>query len=217
MQIIISPSKEMIKQAPIANRRPALLDDAREISDGAEFMADKNLCRATDLFNGLQFRYLRADLQEEDVAFLDVHLCILSAAYGVVKPFDPIRCYRQDFKTKGFYKAWGNRIYQQLMMAGDPILNLASEEFSKTVTRYSADADPIIRVNFYEIGKDAVRKKHASISKKSPGQIVNYIAGKRITDLQLVKGFDDMGIVFANRSRMRRTGCSYGTRIRRRL
>lgn len=173
-----------------------MIDYAREISSGPAFTNDSQLYRAIDLYNGLQFRYLREGLQEADIAFLDEHLHILSAAYGVVKPFDSIRRYRQDFKTTGLYKAWGDRIYQQLRMKDGPILNLASEEFSKTVTRYATHTDQIITVHFYEAGKDASWKKHASISKKGRGQMVNYIARKRIGAIHLVKGFDDMGYRF---------------------
>lgn len=196
MRILISPSKEMTQEPPQAQRRPELIEVAKRISTGEELTADLGLYRAIDLYNGLQFRYLRTGLVEDDFAFLDGCLRILSAEYGVVRPFDGIRRYRQDFKTKGLYKAWGDTVYQAITRTDSPILNLASDEFSQTITRYATEEDRIIHVAFYERDGE-VLKKHSTISKKGRGQMVNYIARNRITDLDSVRGFDDLGYQFS--------------------
>lgn len=196
VQIMISPSKEMAENPPISKRRPALLDLAKSYSSNEILTDDTGLYRAIHLYNGLQFRYLRNGLSEEDLVFLDSRLRILSAAYGVVKPFDGIRHYRQDFKTKGLYGAWSDKIYQMLAAEGQPILNLASDEFSKTVTRYATKQDTLVNVAFYEEDEKGTRKKHSTISKKGRGQMVNYIARHRIKEIQLVQEFDDMGYRF---------------------
>lgn len=196
--MIVSPSKEMTEQPPTSKRRPELLDLAKSFGSDEMLTDDKSLYRAINLYNGLQFRYLRDGLSEEDLIFLDDRLRILSAAYGVVKPFDGIRHYRRDFKTKGLYGAWGDNLYQMIAAEGEPILNLASDEFSKTVTRYTTDQDVLIDVAFYEEDEKGKRKKHSTISKKGRGQMVNYIARHRIKDIQLVKKFDDMGYRFRN-------------------
>lgn len=198
MPIIISPSKEMTVQPQQAQRPPHFTAYAKRLRTGEELTDDTGLYRAIDLYNGLQFRYLRTGLSEADLAFLDDHLRILSAAYGVVKPFDGIRHYRKDFQTKGLYKAWGDKIYQSLIQENRPILNLASDEFSRTVTRYATSEDTIISVTFYEEDKDAALKKHASISKKGRGQMVNYIARNRIRDVEPLKNFDDLGYRFSH-------------------
>jgi len=197
LQIIVSPSKEMTDQPPKTNRRPRLIEFAKKISTGGELTDDKGIYRAIDLYNGLQFRYLREGLLEDDLAFLDDRLRILSAEYGVVKPFDGIRHYRKDFKTKGLYKLWGDKIYQVLTEESRLILNLASDEFSKTVTRYAMGEDNIVNVAFFEEDEDAKLKKHASISKKGRGQLVNYIARNRITEIGAVKSFDDLRYQFS--------------------
>lgn len=194
--IIISPSKEMTEAPQTSIRRPELIELTKQISGGTELTKDTGLYRAIDLYNGLQFRYLRDALTEEDVTFLDDSLRILSATYGVVKPLDGIRRYRQDFTAKGLYKAWDHHIYQQLTQESRLILNLASDEFSKTVTRYSQDHDQLVQVSFFEKDEEGLIKKHATISKKGRGQLVNYIARNRITDLEAVRAFDDMGYRF---------------------
>lgn len=199
MKIIISPSKEMTQYTKQSNRQPELIDTAMIYSSGDEWTEDTTLYQAIDLYNGLQFRYLKENLSNEDLHFLDGYLRILSAMYGVVKPFDGIRRYRKDFKTKGLYKLWADQLYQTMTQEDRLILNLASDEFSKTITRYATDEDTIINVDFIEQTSDGQLKKHATISKKGRGQLVNYIARHRIIDIEAVKAFDDMNYAFSEK------------------
>lgn len=197
MQIILSPSKEMAPQPKLSERKPILLEKALELSQPEYLSPDPECYQAIDLYNGLQFRYLREGLSEEDLAFLDDRLIILSAQYGLVRPFDGIRRYRKDFTTKGLYKAWADSIYQALAQAQKPILNLASQEFSKTISRYATEADQIINVDFFEQTADGPIKKHSTISKKGRGQMVNFIARHRIKQIEEVKKFNDMGYSYS--------------------
>lgn len=197
--IITSPSKEMTKNTLKSDRQPALIEYAEAYSSEEDWSEDTTLYQAIDLYHGLQFRYLKANLSDDDIIFLDNHLRILSAMYGVIKPLDGIRRYRKDFKTKGLYKLWADRLYQTITQEDRFILNLASAEFSKTITRYATDKDTIITIDFLEQTSDGQLKKHASISKKGRGQLVNYIARHRITDSDQVKAFDDMGYTFSTK------------------
>lgn len=197
--IITSPSKEMTKNTLKSDRQPALIEYAEAYSSEEDWSEDTTLYQAIDLYHGLQFRYLKAKLSDDDIIFLDNHLRILSAMYGVIKPLDGIRRYRKDFKTKGLYKLWADRLYQTITQEDRFILNLASAEFSKTITRYATDKDTIITIDFLEQTSDGQLKKHASISKKGRGQLVNYIARHRITDSDQVKAFDDMGYTFSTK------------------
>ena len=54
----------------------------------------------------------------------------------------------------------------------------------------------MITVHFFEQTPEGNLKKHASISKKGRGQIVNYLARNRMTDIDEVKKFDDLGYQF---------------------
>ena len=147
--IIISPSKEMTDQPQKAERQPELIQYAKEFSLNEELTEDADLYQAINLYHGLQFRYLKEGLSHEDLNFLDGYLRILSARYGVVKPLDGIRYYRKHFTTNGLYKSWGDKIYQVLSKEKKVILNLASNEYSKTITRYATDEDHIITVDFF--------------------------------------------------------------------
>lgn len=195
--IIVSPSKEMTDQPQKSQRLPQLIEYAKEFSTDEELTEDTELYQALNLYHGLQFRYLKDGLSEEDFIFLDDHLRILSARYGVVKPLDGIRHYRKDFTTKGLYKLWEDTIYNTLTKENQLILNLASKEYSKTITRYTTDNDRLITVDFYERTGDGELKKHSTISKKGRGQLVNYITRHRITDPESIKSFDDMDYQFS--------------------
>lgn len=197
MIILISPSKEMAIEPLLSDRRPILMNKVLELSQPDNLTEDQSYYQAIDLYNGLQFRYLRQDLSDEDLTFIDKNLIILSAQYGIVRPFDGIRRYRKDFSTRGLYKAWGDSIYQEITLKKKAILNLASQEFSKNLTRYATPSDRIINVHFYEQTVNGELKKHASISKKGRGQMVNYIARNRINKLEDIKAFNDLNYNFS--------------------
>ena len=186
----------MTDQPQTSQRQPELIHYAEKFNTDEELTDDTECYQAIHLYNGLQFRYLKDGLTNEDFNFLDDSLRILSARYGIIKPLDGIRHYRKDFTTNGLYKLWGDKIYKALLSESQLILNLASDEYSKTITRYTTAEDKMITVHFFEQTPDGDVKKHASISKKGRGQLVNYIARNRVTDIDEVKKFDDLGYQF---------------------
>ena len=186
----------MTDQPQTSQRQPELIQYAEKFNTDEELTDDTECYQAIHLYNGLQFRYLKDGLTNEDFNFLDDLLRILSARYGIIKPLDGIRHYRKDFTTNGLYKLWGDKIYKALLSESQLILNLASDEYSKTITRYTTAEDIMITVHFFEQTPDGDVKKHASISKKGRGQLVNYIARNRVTDIDEVKKFDDLGYQF---------------------
>ena len=186
----------MTDQPQTSQRQPELIHYAEKFNTDEELTDDTECYQAIHLYNGLQFRYLKDGLTNEDFNFLDDSLRILSARYGIIKPLDGIRHYRKDFTTNGLYKLWGDKIYQALIKESQLILNLASDEYSKTITRYTTAEDKMITVHFFEQTPEGNLKKHASISKKGRGQLVNYLARNRMTDIDDVKKFDDLGYQF---------------------
>lgn len=199
MIVLISPSKEMNDHARVADQRPVLYEYAMTLAVPEDFTTDLATYQALDLYDGLQFRYLKKGLDQSAWRFLGEHLRILSACYGVVRPFDGIRRYRKDFTTRGLYQAWGDRIYQALHQEGRTFLNLASDEYAKTVRRYIQEEDQMIDVAFYEQEADGTLKKHSTISKKGRGQLVNYLARTANLDLAHLKQFNDLDYQYDSR------------------
>lgn len=155
-------------------------------------------------FSGIQYQYMAPDLLSEDaLKYLQDHLRILSGLYGVLKPFDGVSPYRFDMDSrlaippaKTMYDYWGDRIYQELV--GDqPIINLASQEYSKTVTRFLKPDDQFINITFGHL-VDGNIKTRATFAKMARGEMVRFMAEHQVTDIDELKKFDSPKYNFAD-------------------
>ena len=100
----------------------------------------QELFYAIDMYAGQVFKELNID--EYDKEFLNEHVLILDALYGVIKPFDLIAPYRLDFKTDigvDLKETWTDKINEELK--GYKIINLASKEFSSLVKQEMLEID----------------------------------------------------------------------------
>jgi cytoplasmic iron level regulating protein YaaA (DUF328/UPF0246 family) len=134
-------------------------------------------------YTGLVYKYMNiSDYNNSMLDYLDEHLCILSALYGVLKPFDGIKPYRLDMKMtileESLYKFWKERVITYF--EGETILNLASNEFSKMITL------PMITVAFREY-KDEKYKNLATYSKMARGMLLDYIIKHQIEDIDSLR------------------------------
>ena len=97
--------------------------------------------RAVRLFNGDAYLGLDAEsLSTDTINYAQDHLRILSGLYGWLRPLDAIEPYRLEMGTKlkigrrnDLYAFWSDKITKQVNQEFDgvPILNLASNEYSK--------------------------------------------------------------------------------------
>ncbi len=88
-------------------------------------------------YTGLVFKYFDVDAYgEAEMAYLNRHLHILSAKYGILRPYDGIRPYRLDMKMKpngkDLYKYW-QKDMDAYFNNEEEIIDLASTEFSKMI------------------------------------------------------------------------------------
>lgn len=155
-------------------------------------------------FKGDVYTGLDADnMSDDDLAFAQRHLRILSGLYGVLRPLDIMQPYRLEMGTpfanqggKNLYEFWGNTLTDALnsCMAdnGDEVLvNLASNEYFKAVKPKQLAA-PVITPVF----KDLKGDKYKIISfyaKKARGMMAAYIIKHRLTQVEDIKGFDTEG------------------------
>lgn len=154
---------------------------------------DSSGYQALDMYNGLAYRQISVETEAQNT-YLNNHLSILSALYGPIRPNTIIRPYRLDFNTplkingKNLRKLWGES-FNDCFEKGETILNLSSHEFSSMLdqSRYNW-----IDVTFYEYDPSKTNglKKHATISKKGRGQMVNFLAQQQMTDLKDIRYFD---------------------------
>ena len=119
----------------------------------------RNITPAILAYDGIAFKYMApAVFDGEQFEYIQSHLFVLSGFYGVVRPFDGVVPYRLEMqarlKTDGFknlYDYWSRDIYECVTDGCDTVINLASEEYSKTVSKYLTDDVKFITVTFADL------------------------------------------------------------------
>ena len=162
----------------------------------------ENLTPAVLAYEGIAFQYMAPGVFEnEQFDYIQEHLRILSAFYGVLKPMDGVTPYRLEMQAKAsiggnrnLYELWGSRLYEEVCDGG-VIINLASKEYSKCIEKYLTPHDRYITINFYEKSGDKLVSK-GTYAKMARGEMVRYMAELHIESPEEIKKFDRMGYVY---------------------
>lgn len=134
--------------------------------------------------------------------YIQEHLRILSAFYGVLRPMDGVTPYRLEMQAraavggyKDLYALWGNRLYEAVRNESGIILNLASKEYSKCIEVCLSEEDRYITPVFCEEagGKLVTKGTYAKIAR---GEMVRFMAENRIEDPSEIRSFDRLGYRF---------------------
>ena len=145
--------------------------------------------RAIDTYQGAVFKALKAD--DLDQAYLNDHLFIFSALYGILKPNDKVSMYRLDYLTKldfDLYEYWGDDLSNHLKKTDKTLINLASLEFSKTLNQ-DILKDKVITIDFKEdVGGKFVSK--STYAKVARGTMAYLILKHKIKDLKQIKDIE---------------------------
>ncbi|MCP1132897.1 peroxide stress protein YaaA [Paenibacillus polysaccharolyticus] len=164
----------------------------------------ENLTPAIYSYEGIQYQYMAPGVfQQEELAYLEQHLRILSGLYGMLRPLDGVTPYRLEMQGKlqgpGFkslYQFWGSKLADQLQSESNCILNLASKEYSKNITPFLKEETRFVTCVFGQmVGGKLVEK--ATRAKMARGEMVRYMAELKITDVEDIKGFDRLAFVFS--------------------
>ncbi|EAS42318.1 peroxide stress protein YaaA [Photobacterium profundum] len=182
------------------------LNAARFAEWQPEFTTE-NARQAILAFKGDVYTGLAAEtMTEEDFAYTQQHLRMLSGLYGLLRPLDLMQPYRLEMGTKlanprgdNLYQFWGSVITEKLNVAlaeqGDNILiNLASNEYFKSVKPKSLDALLITPV--FKDCKNGNYKVISFYAKKARGMMARYIIDNRIKSVDELKQFDVAGYYF---------------------
>ena len=155
-----------------------------------------------DVYKGI----LVDDYTAKDLTFVSKHVRIISGLYGILKPLDLIQPYRLEMGTKlknaagnDLYAFWGKRITEELngvakKARADFILNLASNEYAKSIT----EADlvvPLIAASF-KVKKAGGYKVIGLLAKRARGAMVQHIVESRAKTLADLKKFNKDGYEF---------------------
>ena len=163
----------------------------------------KNLTPAVLAYEGIAYQYMApAVLEDGHFAYLQEHLRILSAFYGVLKPMDGVTPYRLEMQakatignTKNLYDYWGNSLYNAVRDESGIIINLASKEYAKCIEKYRSSEDTYITITFCELsGAKLVTK--GTYAKMARGEMVRFMAENSIEDPEEIKNFDRLGYAY---------------------
>ena len=218
-------SPDLLKDAGMLMRRAKRLSvkQLRELMDISEDLATLNRERfqtispepdaeadrpAALAFNGDVYRGLDArTLDDEDLAWAQEHVGILSGLYGVLRPMDLIQPYRLEMGTRldtrrgdTLYAFWDDRVTkvvnQRAKAHGEPVVvNLASNEYFKVVKKKLLKARLVTPV-FKEEREDGRLQVISFFAKWARGAMVRWAIERKVESVDELQDFDAGGYAF---------------------
>ena len=169
--------------------------------------ANENNARAAvlafdgDVYDGLSAR----TMGEDDLIWMQNHLCILSGLYGVLRPLDFMQPYRLEMGTRlenkqgrDLYAFWGTQIANYLQSRKPSVIvNLASQEYFKSVDKSVLNQSniPVVECVFEE-WRGTAYKIVSLYAKRARGLMTRFIVTERLENPEQLKAFDIEGYAF---------------------
>lgn len=147
----------------------------------------RQLTPAVLSYEGIAYQYMApAVFENSHLEYIQEHLRILSAFYGVLKPMDGVTPYRLEMQAKAsiggskdLYEFWGEKLYYAVRDDSKVIINLASKEYSKCIEKYLTPEDHYITITFCERSGDKLVTK-GTYAKMARGEMVRFMAENHI-------------------------------------
>jgi len=164
----------------------------------------RRLTPAVMAYEGIQYQHMAPGVfSQEQLDYVEEHLRILSGFYGILRPFDGVTPYRLEMQArlsaggaKDLYEFWGTSIADCLFAGTDCVINLASREYSACVSRYVPEGARFVTCVFGERKGDKVVEKGTQC-KMARGEMVRYMAERRVTGPEELRAFDRLHYRFA--------------------
>ena len=158
-------------------------------------------------FNGDTYQGLEArTLNQDDLAWAQDHLGILSGLYGVLRPLDAIQPYRLEMgsrlktrRGKSLYDYWGDTIAKTLNaraaeVGTDVLINCASQEYFGAADRKALKLRVVTPI-FMEVKDDRPRIV-SFFAKRARGAMARYIIENRMSEPDGIKSFSADGYAY---------------------
>lgn len=163
----------------------------------------RSLTPAILSYEGIAYRYMApAVFEYSQFDYIQEHLRILSAFYGVLRPMDGVTPYRLEMQAKAaiggyknLYDFWGKRLYNAVRDESGIIINLASKEYSKCIEKYITGKDRYITVTFIEKFKGKLVTK-GTYAKMARGEMVRFMAENSVENPLDIQNFNRLGYIF---------------------
>ena len=226
MKILIPTAKEMntdlpsIEAAPLKPESQAVLDalalySASQLESFYKVSAEKAAEEfqhiqalknktaqhypALKLFDGLMYRHIKRDkLTEAEQAYLENHVFITSALYGVVPALSPMSPHRLDFLMKlkvagKTLKSHWKAVYDGALMQEEVIFSLLSSEFETVFSKEIREK--MVTFKFME-DKGGQLKIHSTISKKARGAFLTSLIENQVQTVEEARRLSFAGFSF---------------------
>jgi len=226
MKILIPTAKEMNTNVPSLEANPlrpesqAVLEElatysVQELESFYKISAEKaqeeyerlqalkngteNSYPALYLFDGLMYRNIKRDnLSKVEQAYLEKHLMITSALYGVIPAFAPIAPHRLDFLMKlkiagKSLKSHWQSAYEESVKDEELIFSLLSSEFETVFPKEVREQ--MVTFKFME-DRDGKLKVHSTISKKARGTFLTALMKDQVTSVEEIKKLSFAGFTY---------------------
>ena len=166
----------------------------------------RNLTPAIWAYEGLQYRHMLPEVfTDEEFEYVQHHLRILSGFYGMLRPFDGVVPYRLEMQarlsvdgSRDLYDFWGNALAKTLAEETDCILNLASDEYSRCISKHLPSSMRFITCVFGE-EKDGRILEKGTLCKMARGEMVRFLAENRIENPEGAKAFSGLHYRFSEK------------------
>lgn len=157
-------------------------------------------------YEGIQYKYMAPGVFEtKEFEYIERHLRIMSGFYGMLRPLDGVVPYRLEMQAKlkgdhldSLYDYWNIKMAKQLFSESNCIVNLASKEYSKCISKYLRDDVRFVTCVFGEMIGTKVVEKGTQV-KMARGEMVRFMAEKQIEDVKDIKTFRRLDYVFSER------------------
>lgn len=138
-------------------------------------------------YDGLVFKQFDKN-DFDDLDYLNDHVYIISALYGLLKPLTGMADYRLYFDNSdmNLYEFWADDLYKELYENDNLIINLASKEYTKTIRPFLKKDDKFISLSFKD-DKDGKLRSYTAWMKQARGQMLKEIISKKIEDPEEIK------------------------------
>ena len=154
---------------------------------------------ALKLFDGLMYRYIKRDkLTEVEQAYLENHVFITSALYGVVPALSPMAPHRLDFLMK--LKVAGKTLkshwkadYDEALKREEVIFSLLSSEFETVFSKEIREK--MVTFKFME-DRGGQLKIHSTISKKARGAFLTALIENQVQTVEEARRLSFAGFVY---------------------
>lgn len=166
-----------------------------------------NAKQAIFMFRGDTYVGLDADtLDEDDLAYSQDHLRILSGLYGLLRPLDLMQPYRLEMGSKmptergeDLYDFWGTTLTDAINKATSghenrAVVNLASNEYIKSIQPEGL-VGPFVTCHFKEV-KDGEPKTIGLYAKRARGMMARYMVKNRVEEVKGLRRFNEAGYAF---------------------